>query len=183
MSLENYLRKLEAIPLSCEQLLKMSKQVYFNGKQPRLKCLLYDDIPPNTNIDIFMADLDAIIILYQIKSKTGNSIGHFITIIKHHAGRYSHFDSYGINVDEELHITHANKTIIKTLLAGVEYDTNKKKVQEYRSDVNTCGLHCLSRSLFFQMNNSEYINYIKSLAKKIKPDDIVTLMFRFLLKE
>ena len=71
-SLEQYIKNLEAIPLSCDQLVEMSDKLYYKGKQPRIKCLLYDSIPPHSNIDQLMADLDAIIILYQI--------GHFISL-------------------------------------------------------------------------------------------------------
>ena len=183
--LDQYLKDLEAIALSCDQLISMSAKVYYNGKKPRIKCMLYDDIPDHSNINKIMADLDSLIILYQIKPEGGGlsgGVGHFICITKRGHSKYSHFDSYGLSVDEEIHLTHENPNIIKNLLAGVEYDTNKKRLQAFKNDVNTCGLHTLFRSLFFNMNNSEYLNYIKPMVKKINPDDLVTLIFRFLIK-
>jgi hypothetical protein len=182
-NLQNYLARLESVALDCDQLEKMGKLVYFDGKQPRIKCVLYENIP-HTNIDKYMANLDSLIILYQIKNESGltSNVGHFICIVKRSIGKYSHFDSYGINIAEEMSITHENPNIIRELLGNAEYDTNSKKIQQYKGDVNTCGLHCLMRSLFFNMNNSQYIHYISSMAKKINADQLVTLIFRFLLK-
>lgn len=184
--LHQYLKDLEAIPLSCEHLLKMGGLVYFNDKTPRLKCMLYDDIPNHTNIDTFMNNLDSLIILYQIKAdntKEGSRVGHFICICRQSHGKYSHFDSYGLDIDEEMHITHENPEIIKNLLAGVQFDTNKKKLQQFRNETQTCGLWALFRSLFFEMNNAQFLNYIKPLLKMISGDDLVTLIFRFLIKK
>jgi len=53
---------------------------------------------------------------------------------------------------------------------------NTKKVQQNHKLVRTCGLHTAVRLFCHQMSNSEYLQYILSMASCLDPDRLVALL-------
>ena len=53
---------------------------------------------------------------------------------------------------------------------------NTKKVQKNHKKIRTCGLHTAVRLFCHQMSNSEYLQYILSMANCLDADQLVSLL-------
>lgn len=142
-----------------------------NSKHCRF--LLYDDLQKFKTIENLM-ELGAVIILLQIETKDAPKVGHFVILLDH-GNHYEHFDSYGLNMDEELsftkerHLTQIFKNSNKKIL------DNNRRLQMFREDINTCGRWCIARFLLKHLELDDFIAIFDHL-KPQTPDEMVTVM-------
>jgi hypothetical protein len=154
--------RIEEIPLSGDDLIKIARCLSMN----RSIWMLYDDLAKFSQPDeIFKDKYEAIYVLLQIKSEdpTKSAVGHWVCFIFHREkNEYYWYDSYGIPIAKELSLTHEPDTILKltkNVNLGME---NKHRHQMFRDDVNTCGRHCVLRSVFWHLDNDEYNRFVIS---------------------
>lgn len=142
--------------------------------------LHYDDLRQvGTALDLFRHGVTAVVVLLQIEGPDAPAVGHWIVMLNH-GDTYEHFDSYGITMDEELAITHA-----EPLLSNL-FETNQEKrlvetglkLQEKREDVNTCGRWCVARIRLQKLDPHQFAQVIQTAHAT--PDITVTLMTMFL---
>lgn len=183
---DDLIHRIEEIPLSGDDLLEIAACL----GTVRSKYMLYGELvnfrslaelfgdDPSSNAGV-KTPVDSIYILLQIKNQEGvGSVGHWVCFIfnrdKH---EYYWFDPYGLQITEELSITHEPDTILR-LTSGVTVDQNDVRHQAFSHEVNTCGRHAVLRSVFFHLNNTEYdkkvMRPIRLMTKS--GDTIVALM-------
>ena len=108
---DKLINKIEELPLSGDDLLSIAHCL--NVK--RVQHMLYDDLVKfNTVEELFGYSIDAIYILLQIKNQeTGlSSVGHWVCFINHRdRNEYYWFDPYGLQIAQELSLTHEPATI------------------------------------------------------------------------
>lgn len=186
MPLTDFIDQLELIPLSGEDLIMMTTKL----NNPGCRFMLYDDLAGVEKISqLFEEGNNTMFILLKIISKNGEGIGHWISIIKYSANMgfdYGHYDSYGLSIDGELSFTHAEPYLSK-LLTGIRLEESRiqhQKFKDKRHDVNTCGRHVVSRSLFYYLTNAQYNRMIIQPILKDNdvrnPDVMVSLLTAFL---
>lgn len=162
------IQKLKSNALNFDQLRNLA------GPEVSEKCrwLEYDDILKYQSLQQLMS-LGACVILLEIESRVAPKVGHFILLLDH-GDHYEHFDSYGLNMDEERAITqeHHLTNIFKNSRKPIV--DNSKKLQALREDINTCGRWVVARLLlrdlelgpFIQLLNYFHVNY----------DDLISIM-------
>lgn len=197
MPFTDFIDRLELIPLDGEDLVIMSSKL----GNPNVKWILYDDLATVNNIEeLFTSGNNTMYILLSIEATTGQPIGHWVSIIKYGdradsldaSSRksvdydYGHYDSYGFTIDQELAFTHA-KPLLVDLLTGVRLEESRVKHQQFKDkqhDVNTCGRHTVTRSVFYYLSNKEYDRLIIQPILKDNdvrnPDVMVSLLTGFL---
>ena len=127
--------------------------------------------------DVF-ENKNSIIVLLQIEGPNAPSVGHWIAILRRGADEYEHFDSYGLNLDEELHITHEKPYLTALLTSkGVKVSYNKYKLQLRKDDMNTCGRWCVAR---VRLHDLTLEKFAESFMKTKPYDHSVALATMFL---
>lgn len=136
----------------------------------------YDDLKDMTLNQVLSKNGMAIILMH-IHNSDGSKrpVGHWIALLEYE-DHIEHFDSYGLKIDEELHITH-EKPYLGELLKGKNVKQDHVRIQEIRNDVNTCGRHCVVRCMTKSVAYEQYIQFLRSLSGV--PDESVTLMTFF----
>ncbi len=201
MPFTDFIDQLEQIPLDGDDLLTMSAKL----GNPDCRWMAYDDLATVNSInDLFSAGNNTMYILLQIESSTTQPIGHWVSIIKYNSTEldqnfdrsdtsgskkdydYGHYDSYGFTIDQELAVTH-EKPLLRDLLTGVRLEesrTQHQKFKDKKHDVNTCGRHTVSRSIFYYLSNKEYDKLIIDPVLRDRdvrnPDVMVSLLTAFL---
>ena len=192
MPFTDFIDRLELIPLDGNDLIVMSGKL----GNPDCKWMQYDDLASASTIDDLFTPMsdgsdrenNTMYILLQIESGSGAPTGHWVSIIKYSGGDYDygHYDSYGFTIDQELAFTHA-QPLLQNLLTGVRLEESRVKHQLFkdkRHDVNTCGRHTVSRSVFYYLSNKEYdkliIQPVLSDNDVRNPDVMVSLLTGFL---
>lgn len=187
MVLTNFIEQLEEIPLDGRDLIIMSTKL----GNPGCKWMLYDDLANVKHIsDLFESGINTMYILLEIEDSV-EPIGHWISIINYTSGTnidydYGHYDPYGFSIDQELSFTHS-QPLLEDLLAGQRLEENRHQHQSFKhkkTDVNTCGRHVVSRSVFYYMSNQDYDKLIIEPILKDNwirdPDTMVSLLTAFL---
>jgi len=173
-----YIRQLELIPLRGDQLTRMLSHVNYKGATKHARWILYDDLYKIRDLDqIFNKKTDALFILLRIRSEANLPVGHWICITRTEYS-YHVFDPYGLDVEEELHVTH-EPGYIRRLLAHKRHSVNKFRFQKVKTDINTCGIHCCMRALMSHLSNDEFAHFMNTNIHHIDYDKLVTLIFRF----
>lgn len=187
MPFTDFIIQLEEIPLTGDDLIIMSTKL----GNSECKWIGYDELKNVRNIEeLFRSGNNTIYILLQISGRDGGNIGHWISLIKYNDPRisfdYAHYDSYGFSVDQELSITHESPLLFD-LLKGLRIDENRVQHQAFKNkqfDVNTCGRHTVTRSVFYYMDNANYNKLIIQPILKdnnVKdPDVMVSILTGFL---
>ncbi len=206
MPFTDFIDQLELIPLDGNDLLVMSAKL----GNPDCRFMLYDELNGVSSIDeLFVDGNNTMYILLQIDRGAQDPIGHWVSIIKHSDSPkslenvradsnslrvesrrinydYSHYDSYGFSLDQELSFTHT-KPLLQSLLSGVSLEESRNQHQKFkdkRHDVNTCGRHTVTRSVFYYLSNKEYDKLIIQPILKDhdvrNPDVMVSLLTGFL---
>lgn len=186
MPFKDFIDQLEEIPLNGDDLVIMSRKL----GNPNTYWILYEDLIDITDIDqLFLNNKNTVYILLEINNNRGSSIGHWICLIKYGNNQdfeYAHYDSYGLDVDEELHFTHA-KPLLNNLVKGVRLDESRVRHQAFsgkKLDINTCGRHTVFRAIFYYLNNREYDKLIVQPVLKHKDvkdlDVLVAVVTAFL---
>ncbi len=175
---DKLVNKIEEIPLSGDDLIKIARCL----NMKRSSWMLYDDLSKHRSVEeIFTDKYEAMYILMLIRSEdpTASTVGHWVCFIFHRErNEYYWYDSYAIDIGQELALTHEPDTIIQ-LTKGINLGAiNQKRHQVFRDDVNTCGRHACLRSVFWHLNNDEYDKLVISpmVPRPIKTaEDLVAL--------
>ena len=165
--MDSLIKRLEQVPVSIENLTKVVPK--------HTICKLYTDLKK----PLFDPGIQCVIVLLQSKT---DDIGHFVLLIKRRSS-VEYWSSYGHNPQYAIRLTGNDDRLIKLLPKG--YVTNRFKFQN-ETNAETCAMHCLARSIFYQTTNQDYIKMFRYKVTLQKPDDIVTIMtllHRKLLKQ
>jgi hypothetical protein len=164
------IERLEKVPLSDKDLVRM-----LGPDAKRVRVMMYEDLKNYKSLhELLPNEYDAVIVLLQIQSPGASPVGHWITLMNH-GTHFEHFDSYGLDPDEELSITHEHShltDIIKNTQARVE--TSQYKLQAKKEAVNTCGRWAVVRSKNYKLEKKEFVNFIRTVHSV--PDVAVTLL-------
>lgn len=118
------------------------------------------------------------IILMQIERRNAPKVGHFIAILDY-PEYVEHFDSYGLNIEEEVRITNETGILLSLLKqAKKKIVSNHYRFQQFREDVETCGRWCVVRILLKQLALPQFKSFI--LAPVTSNDNKVVLLTYFL---
>lgn len=163
------IKRLESADLTFEQLKqllgpKQSKQTLF---------LVYDQLKPYKNFSQLFKSHSAAVILLQPEYNNAPKSGHFICLLDHRT-HVEHFDSYGLDVDEEIKITDEHHIANLFNQDKRSMVSNTKQLQRFKNDINTCGRWVVARILLKQMELSEFLKMIESLGPA--NDEMVTAM-------
>lgn len=137
--------------------------------------LIYDQLRAFKSMeDLFKGQYDsAIILLQEEDSRNPNPVGHFILLLNY-PDKVEHFDSYGLDVDEELHVTKEKHLSTFFNQDKKAMDQNHKQLQKYGGNINTCGRWCVGRLLLKHLNLNQFIHLIQSIGTT--NDQMITLM-------
>jgi hypothetical protein len=170
----NRIEELEKKPLSDADLRRM-----LGKDRARCKVILYNELQKYTNMDELLPNEgQCVIVLLQIETPGATPVGHWICMLNH-GSHYEHFDSYGLDPDEELGLTHE-----QPYLTNIIKNTNKRvgtssyRLQAKKEAVNTCGRWAVTRVKHAELENPEFVKLIR--AQHPIPDVAVTLMTQFL---
>lgn len=162
------IKKTESIALTFDQL------QFLVGEKVTAQCkwIIYDDLKKFKNIEDLMSK-GAVVILLQIERRDAPKVGHFIILLDHKT-HYEHFDSYGLDIDEENSITneHHLTNIFRT--TGKRIVNNSKRLQRFREDINTCGRWCVARLLLKHLELAQFISLISYF--KFDHDELISAM-------
>ena len=158
--MDNFVTKLEAIPLSGDDLLEQASKL---GKdESHMSWIVYNDLMGvNSLEELFSGGLNSIFVLLQITNSSGGmaDVGHWILLSIDDQRNLSYFDPYGLSIDQDLALTMEPRTILD-LIGSMKVDVNRFRHQMFRDSVNTCGRHTVLRALFNFMSNKEYNDII-----------------------
>ena len=147
----------------------------------KAKIILYDNLTIDDNILSVIGPTNRAILLFPTESGSVN--GHYLCLIYYKDIKtLLHFDSYGLDVTEELRYSssrHVKRNALGYLynkLRGYGYKVlfNTYKYQQMVNGVNTCGRHVATRLRFHYLNNNEYAKLL--LNQSISPDYLVSII-------
>ena len=158
---------LEKIPLDGDDLESMATCLGVDAKS-----LLYSDLKGKTLSSLFTHD--NIYVLYDIRSDP-SVVGHWVCLMKRGDDLY-YYDPYGMSISQDLEVT--NEPDYFSLFKGVDINVNPHRHQEFKEEVNTCGRHCVSRSMWG--TNQEYNKLVTSISEVKNVDTYVSILTAFL---
>ena len=171
--MEEKLSEIKAYPLSNDDIQEIL--------QPDTKIFTYPALGDMSHIDEAFDSLGRCIFLYLTENE---STGHWCCMWKVAPDCIYYFDPYGEHPDEPLTWLSPQKNIqngqdepyLTKLLrqSGYKVFCNNVKYQKERSDVATCGRHCVARLVLKDCNSKRYNQIIR--ASRMSPDDFVTLL-------
>lgn len=168
--------QLEATPLSLDELKRMLTP---KRRDTDTKLILYDDLKQFEDLQHMFGKDKAVIILLQIEKPNAPKVGHFIAMLDMD-DHYEHFDSYGLNADEELAITHEQPFLTQLIqTSSKRLAESTTRYQHIREHTNTCGRWAVGRVLLQDLNLKEFKEVIS--AAHAVPDVTISLMTMFLL--
>lgn len=163
------IQNLEAVALSQSDLQRM-----LGPAAEWTNIMIYDELEHVKDArDLFPQKIKAVIILLQIEKPGASPVGHWIAMLDH-GSQYEHFDSYGLDLDEELGITHE-----KPWLSDLFKKTGRKlveaslRLQEVREHVNTCGRYAVVRCRIMGQL-PEFYHFLRSGHST--PDRAITML-------
>ena len=175
--MDNLVSRLENIPLTGEDLCEMVRKLGNHG----VRVYKYDDLSRIKTPDQLFGNSNTVLLLLQIKSGH-QSIGHWVAVVRNDAG-YFYYDPYGLSVEQDMKLT-GEKNYINIIFSSTKLRINHHRHQLFKDHVNTCGRHCVLRSLFHSLSNSQYNDkVIKPLIRNhiiSNADAFVSLMTAFL---
>lgn len=134
--------------------------------------MLYDDLGKFKTLEEVLS-LGAAVILLQIEAPRAPKVGHFILLLDH-GNHVEHFDSYGLNMDQETRITQEHHLTNLFKNSKKRLAENGRKLQTLREDVNTCGRWVAARLLLRELELDAFIKLISYFH--VHPDDLVAMM-------
>lgn len=170
----NKIQELEKTPLSDDDLRRM-----LGKDKSRCKVMLYDQLHQHESLEELLPNqYDAVIVLLQIEKPGAPKVGHWITLMNH-GSHFEHFDSYGLDPDEELALTH-EKPYITQLIQNTKrrVESSGAKLQAKREAMNTCGRWCIVRVKNKDLEKPEFVNMIRQVHSI--PDVAVTMLTYYL---
>lgn len=172
------LKKMEDYPLTNHDIDNILKG--------QTKVLTYKQLPQFKNINQLLEPYKNFIMLYLAKP----NYGHWTCVLKH-PDRIEFFDPYGGNnnipdtvldkIDVNVrNTTNQNYPYLSRLLDQSRYpiEYNNYQFQQHKSDIKTCGRHCIVRVLFKNLLLDDYYKLMTSLCHKLglNYDQLVTLI-------
>jgi len=175
--MDNLINRIEEIPLSGVDLNDMSRAL----GQLHTKSILYEELEGVDKIMDLFNDVTALYILFQIQGERVGTVGHWVVLIKNKHG-LSYYDPYALALSEDLRLTGEKPWLEVLLRKEPSVDFNKFRHQQFKDETQTCGRHCVVRSLFWFMTNADYnrlvlqpvLNFVRN------PDTFASLMTAFL---
>jgi len=161
-TLEHYIRKDEAEPLSAVQLKKYLRR-------PGLKFVDYENIGKGTTLKSLLGAANGVCILWS----SGGTIGHFTGLFRTKEGLLW-FDPTGLAIHRLAEITHNPFVLQKKLEEAHHVRYNRFKYQKIRTDVQSCGRHVVCRWNFLHMSDAQYRGVMTH--RHLNPDQIATLL-------
>ena len=175
MSIEAQIKKAEDVPITDEDILKITDK--------QVKIVLYHQLANlRTIMDLFI-DTDKIILFYELAGE----IGHWVALI-HNPKTMTivFYNSYGLLPDAERSLYKHPEPILSKLLAfrpsSYKLDINRVQHQIYKNHVNTCGRHAALRCLYSDLSNADYDQMIKTPIRLNSVDELVSVMTMVPLK-
>lgn len=167
------LTNIESVALSFDDLKRML------GPANKYTTLMeYNDLKRFSRAeDMFRGKTKAVLVLLEIETPGAPKVGHWIAMLDM-GSHYEHFDSYGIDMDEELAITHEAPYLSQLFRrSGKKLVETPQRLQTRREHVNTCGRYCVVRARL--MGTLQQFISLLSVAHT-QPDNAITLMTMFL---
>lgn len=155
--MERLINRVEKIPVSLGNLKKFVPN--------NTACILYTDLKEN----LFPTGKTCVIVLLENKD---SNIGHFILLIKR-PQTVEYWSSYGNKPEYAIKKTGNDDRLLRYLPR--KYIFNRYKFQN-QINSETCAMHTLTRAIFYEMSNEDYIKLFKYKVSLKNPDDIVTIM-------
>ena len=157
--MDKYLIDAEKVSLSSQNILDITDN--------QTTILEYSDLHQFETLDQAFGGKPAIALLYQAKE----NFGHWVAIINYEDS-IEFFDPYGLYLDEELDFSLYNKSLhqgkpVKHLTQLIQ-ETNKKlivnrkRLQRFKKDVNTCGRHTALRIKMRKFSLPQYIKLMSA---------------------
>lgn len=169
----NIVQQIESKPLSFDDLGRMLRD-----RAKDVNFYQYNELARFQSINEVFGSKGCCIILLSIEAPNAPKVGHWIALIRTNKG-IEHFDSYGLNPDQELGITQEQPYLSNLLKAsGLNIETNTLRLQQFREYVNTCGRWCVARCLMKNYSLEQFVNIIQTAHSN--PDVVITLMTMFL---
>lgn len=166
----NVIKRIEQIPLSFTELRRMLR-----GMPATL--IHYDDLSKYKSLTELFAKSKSVIILLEIENGR-TKVGHWIALLEY-SDHIEHFDSYGLDIDEELSITHERNYLTQLFRnSSKRLESSGKKLQAMREHVNTCGRWVVARLLLRAFEMKEFLAFVAGVHQQ--PDVMVTLLTMFL---
>jgi len=143
--------------------------------------IMYDDLTIDDNILKVIGPTNRAILLFP--TEAGSVNGHYLCLIYYKDIKtLLHFDSYGLDVTEELRYStsrHVKRNALGYLYNklrgyGIKVIFNTYKYQQMVNGMNTCGRHVATRLRFHYLNNNEYARLM--LHQSNSPDYLVTII-------
>lgn len=159
MNIVNYVKNAENIDLSDTDITKITDD--------KATIMSYTDLYNIDDIDDAFNNKQNLVLLYEISK----GVGHWVALLKRQNNAIEFFDSYALDVDEELNYTQNyyknGEAHLTRLLKNSKYHyyVNKTKFQEVKEHSNTCGRHCALRIKFSNLDLNAYTKLI------YKPDN------------
>ncbi len=143
--------------------------------------IMYDDLTIDDNILKVIGPTNRAILLFP--TEAGSVNGHYLCLIYYKDIKtLLHFDSYGLDVTEELRYSssrHVKRNALgylynKLRAYGIKVIFNTYKYQQMVNGINTCGRHVATRLRFHYLNNNKYAKLM--LHQSNSPDYLVTII-------
>lgn len=156
MSLTDYIKKAESYDLTNDDILKITNN--------ECNIMSYSNLYNIEDIEQAFNGKNNLVLLYEISE----GVGHWVGLLKRPNNIIEFFDSYGLQVDEELNYTQNyykdGEPHLTRLLKNSKYTyyCNKIRLQEEKRDDNTCGRHIAMRIKFSDMDLITYTKFIKN---------------------
>lgn len=164
LTLHNLITHCEKIPIS---------NIDIKEANPTTNVIIYSDLQNINNVESLFGEDNTCILLYELDSE----VGHWICLLHYpEINTIEVFDSYGMDIDEELNkYKHKEKYLSKLLYnSGKRLKVNKTRLQQFKEYVNTCGRWALMRSIFNNYNNEQFTSLFKNKPKITNNDEIIT---------
>lgn len=147
---------------------------------PTLDIMPYPDLLRAKTIDDVLDEKGRLMLLYLTENQ---NTGHWVCLLKYRDQPVvEFFDPYGLAPDQQskwldddqLEEFGQDTKHLSKLLRNSPYKViwNKTKFQKDRSDINTCGRHCLTRLYMKHLTLPQYTKMVKSSG--VSPDDFVS---------
>ena len=153
--MDKLIKESEKIDLSGSDIMRMCKH--------KVRIIRYQDMDKYVSIEQVFDQWNATIILYETKK----NFGHWTLLLKQSNDHLEFFDPYGLGLDEELKYDHNFNARIHNgvavphltdLISKSKYQllVNKKQLQQFLEDINTCGRWCSARVILRHISLSDF---------------------------
>lgn len=163
MSLQTLINSLEAEPHDMAIVQHLCSPL-------KVRAIEYDELESMKPLMEVMDYVDAIVILYTMKS---HPVGHFCCFwLSEDRSTVEYFDPYGLSPTEDMDVTHNPHTLLQ-YFGTKKVNHNQWRLQKLKQDINTCLYHCSLRLRFMTMSHDQYRSFVHS--SNLKPDTVVCL--------